>query len=939
MGVLGCSAGASGDGSNSAEKEPLTTASLSGVSGVIPTSATCNRGPGASRCVHVAPLNEELIRVGGTTRFVVDGVRGEKEWFGATRLPYTNRDLKANGNVWLAISKGRNSIGLTTHALHVFLEDIPIDKRLQTSLTGGISPDAGGLLRVYVDNDRFTDPSLGFESADRYYEFNIITGDKSGVYRGNSAAGTDWKKLSSFPYELKLGGCKNDPKDLASNQILRCSAELTLPLSLSVDVRPAPDLEAGFGFGVQPVQNLGGLPEDIDRQDLPHQQTKEVIRRRRLQTVLLGRPQGFKLKMMSFNIRRFYSDSLKGKFKKVTPEKIGQFLDEQGADIIAIQEGWDSVQVKAILTKLNTLRKARKVPEMKAYGPLDFDRAFHLAVQETTGGIFAGETSGETHGGLWIFSPLESVRDDGHVFTPGEACRGEDCFKGKGVQWVRLLLNPPTLTNTICRQTVTVGDVSQEISAKCPLPPSGDHYIDIFNTHMQASGTTLCTDSALSALAINSVLTAGFALIGQGGGLAAAVQVLFNAAQLDWNCYTKTDAEVRAQQFQEINTFIEQVTALQKDRPAVIMGDFNADGKQLEGEYVTLIERLRVGPVMPQNKKTPPSDIITPWESAYDWEIKHGDIVRQHPQYNNPDAAKNSNNDPLRGQDLTGTFILEDTYVENIVSNADWMGNYMGNERYDYVVVRPPSPPDATEFKAPAWLMATNPDGALDSPTDGIWSSPWPGLSGQDSFADPPSKLSDHKPVVANLEMVPLRYLSNYHPTWKHSWEFRAASANLTGVDDCWKEPDPRPTFRYGRWINNGDLILNQDHIGQECENNISVSFPKDGCTHNWVVSSLQNIAEDVVQTGGTQLLEIDSKSCGPNDKVNVLANGDMPYVNVGWNWGGLGLMTFYGSPSNTRWKNDWILFDNATVGRCTRSETPNLCLDTAIAELPPGQQ
>lgn len=620
--------------------------------------------------------------MGGTARFEMDGVRDEKEWFGATRLPYTNQDLRASGNVWLAISKGKNFAGLTTHTLHVFLEDIPIDKR-----AGVIFPDAGGILRIYIDNDRFTDLSSGFESTDRYYEFNIITGEKSGVYRGNNAANTDWKKLGSSFFELKLGGCKNDPKDQASNTMLRCSAELTLPLSLSVDIRPAPDLEPGFGFGVQPVQNQGGLPEDISLVDNPNLQTGEVRRRRRLQSVLLGRPQGFKLKMMSFNVRRFYSDSLKGDFKKVTPEKIGQFLDEQGADIIAIQEGWDSVQVKAILTKLNTLRKARKVKEMKIYGPVDFNRAFHLAVQETTGGIFTGETSGETHGGLWIFSPLESARQDGHVFTPGEACRGEDCFKGKGVQWVRLLLNPPTLTNTACRQTVTLGDRTFEIPAQCPLPPSGDHYIDIFNTHMQASGTTLCSDSALGALAANTVLTLGLALLGQGAGLSAAASILLNTAQLDW------------------------------------------------------------------------------------------------------------------------------------------------------------------------------------------------------------------------------------------------------------KEPDPRPTFRYGRWINNGDLILNQDHIGQECENNISVSFPKDSCTHNWVVSSLQNTAEDIAQTGGTQLLEIDSKSCSSNDKVNVLANGDMPYVHMVWDWGGLGLMTFYGAPSNTRWKNDWILFDNATIGRCTRSATPNLCLDTAITELPPGQQ
>jgi hypothetical protein len=64
-----------------------------------------------------------------------------------------------------------------------------------------------------------------------------------------------------------------------------------------------------------------------------------------------------------------------------------------------------------------------------------------------------------------------------------------------------------------------------------------------------------------------------------------------------------------------------------------------------------------------------------------------------------------------------------------------------------------------------------------------------------------------------------------------------------------------------------------------------------------------------------------------------------MPFVLMGWNWEGLGMMLFQGAPSNAKWKNDWILFDNATISRCTRSDSPNLCLDTTIAELPPGQQ
>jgi hypothetical protein len=743
--------------------------------------------------------------------------------------------------------------------------------------------------------------------------------------------------MTSTNFELKTGGCVNKPEDESKNQVLRCSAELALPLLLTDALPPSPDLEPGFGLGVQAVKNGGGFPEELTTSDLPNQSTGEIRFRRRLQTILLGRPEGFNLRMMSFNIHRFYGNNLNGPFAKVSTQDIGNFLHEKGADIIAIQEGWDEAQVKSILAALNLRRKAEGKSVMMAHGPGDFEQSWHWAITGFTGSFLAGEDPYATHGGLWIFSPFESAQVDHHIFTPTEACRGDDCFKAKGVQWVRLLLNTPNTTNTFCRQTVNWASTQVEIPARCPLPPSGDHYIDVFNTHLQAENPPLCKFQEYSKKFFDYFL-------GQlNNHLVGAAEEAYDAfgvlGENDWNCFTRTNAGVRTQQLQEMNAFIEKVTATKKDRPVVIMGDFNLDGKDLTGEYANLILQLGLGPIAPQNQASPPSDIISPWQNDHGWQVIHGDVVRQHPEYGKPNAAKDPNGNDLPGQALTGTFITGEKHDDRIVSNAAWIGNYMGNERYDYILVRPPMPPDSPELKAPAWIVATNPDDQPDSVADDIWSSPWPGLSGNGSFDGPPSRLSDHKPVIANLEFVPLSYLSNYHPTWKHYWEFRVVSANLLGIDDCYKEPDPRPTIHSGRALQDGSQVWNKAHIGYECSDNISASYPKDSCTSNWVASMNQDPAVDVNHAGGADIWEIDDSLCVSDDLVKVLDNGETPFTNVVWDFNGFGLMMFPSAPSLTRWKSDWILFDNAAISRCTRSASPNMCLQTTTKELPPGKQ
>ena len=64
--------------------------------------------------------------------------------------------------------------------------------------------------------------------------------------------------------------------------------------------------------------------------------------------------------------------------------------------------------------------------------------------------------SGSLRRGTWIFSHLKPASGT-HVYSGIKTCRGEDCLKAKGVQWVRFNLNPSTPENSACDATVVTG--------------------------------------------------------------------------------------------------------------------------------------------------------------------------------------------------------------------------------------------------------------------------------------------------------------------------------------------------------------------------------------------------------------------------------------------------------------------------------------------------
>lgn len=356
----------------------------------------------------------------------------------------------------------------------------------------------------------------------------------------------------------------------------------------------------------------------------------ELGDRTKFPTLLFGPPAGpqsFPLKIMSWNVRRFASPGLKGPFAAVGSGDIGEFLAPY--DVVALQEGWDKGAVETIHDHANQKRKALGLAPFALHGPIDFNPSLTKAIEQSVGtvGLCAWatiqpgsskegkcETSG-THGGLWVLTALPLAQSGRQVYSD---CKGEDCFRAKGAQWVRLYVNPPTSENQACHGDVFDGVVTQ---SGCDPLGSGDHFIDIFNTHLQASSPQLCDALALDSLAEvkNLVLTASVSPYAAVGLL--ALQALVSA---DLNCGS-SDEGVRKKQLQELNAYVASVAA--KDRPAIIVGDFNLDGKALAagGEYATLVKELHLGPPSPVAST---DDQATPWPNDYDWDVDHSDVVR-----------------------------------------------------------------------------------------------------------------------------------------------------------------------------------------------------------------------------------------------------------------------------------------------------------------------
>jgi hypothetical protein len=361
-------------------------------------------------------------------------------------------------------------------------------------------------------------------------------------------------------------------------------------------------------------------------------------------------------------------------------------------------------------------------------------------MSEVTETVVDGFT--DTQGGLWVMSHLPLASQNYHVFT-SDSCRGEDCWKAKGVQWVRLMLQDPGSFEPKCRTS----------TMNCNKPPSGDDFIDVFNTHLQANEPLLCkldSDWADIKAAVLAVLASFVDPV-----LAFHAAILIELVEGDLNCNTLTDRQARLSQLRQMNKFISAVAAT--DRSSLVLGDFNINGKPINGsEYQDALVALKIAA-----GGTPDDDTVSALPPG-GFDIRHGDILRERTDV-----------DFATGK-CTGTFIDEAGGTPDATCNA-FAGGTDAKERLDYILVRPPQL--ISQWQGyPRWFIS-----AVDPKL--VWTSPFPSLSG--AFSSTPLRLSDHKPITAALSFARLSNPPKYNPSWKHKVEQRVISVDATDVDDC----------------------------------------------------------------------------------------------------------------------------------------------------------
>lgn len=909
------------------ELEAVGTSS-DAITDVIPTSRDCQRAPTPSGCAMVPPTwvkSPPLPRLclPGQTCSVrlpegIDGVRSDHEYDAATTLPYTDTKLHATGKIFARAFQYKKTVppwqgGATRVAgyLKLFLEEIPL-KYVQVTGEFDDPETDSGLIVLGIDRNRFTGADQLPDAADLFYLVDLKGVRPAAAFRFNRTTNA-FEPAGAAAFHA--GACAADP---SSSSVLRCSGELQVALAED-ELRPLPmpdeDVQPGIGLTVAPMRTVIGNAFSLPPQAaLPEAAATArlldvLLNRRYAVSLLFGTPQGHRVKYMSWNIKRSSIGALGGPFQEVEDAEVGKFLADK-ADVIALQEGWNIEQVEAIVKAANERRATLGLAPLAAYGPND---AVDSAWRYVVGAVGGGFTAEGTSSGLWVLSALPVAATGFKKFS---TCKGEDCFKAKGVMWARLMLNPPNGVNDsdACAQRIwpnKTGSLGRHEGRGCGSPPSGAEYIDVFTTHTQSPAPEMCGDS----------------------GWLTAVKILFpfTIAEFDsdMNC-AELDFEIQRKQLEEVNQFIEASTAENRDRPSIVMGDFNINGRvPSEGsllDYGMLLEQLHIGPTLfdPSNEQ---SDAINPiGTGTFDWDIEHGDLARE---WNSPWPA---------GGECMGTTLGDGELTANPhCASGDFVD---GVSRIDYILVRPPRPMDAHDYVSPRWYAKRSTP--YSSPAPGV------GVVSGSTVLGPPTRLSDHKPVLVGLEHVKLDYLPSFHAGWSHDVEFRVNSLNVSDRGDgaaSGNRVDPY-SENYGGYFDaaSSKWVYTRQGRGHECEDRGIMAWPADlGCMGDWSYRAHHDPGVQGKHVYGPHLWDEDTV----DDDELFMANGHTwAAIEIDWQTGllRLGDERQPGFPALPSPIGVWRVFDNAPLPLCTNSNPANTsrsfeCLMFTPKELPPGQQ
>ncbi|MBI4510668.1 MAG: hypothetical protein HY698_13625 [Deltaproteobacteria bacterium] len=214
-------------------------------------------------------------------------------------------------------------------------------------------------------------------------------------------------------------------------------------------------------------------------------------------------------------------------------------------------------------------------------------------------------------------------------------------------------------------------------------------------------------------------------------------------------------------------------------------------------------------------------------------------------------------------------------------------------------------------------------------------------------------RLSDHKPVLANLKLIPMQQPPKFHPNWHHDVAVRVVSANASNQSDCWScgEVDLYPVLQ--RHEEGPGGTSHDQWEADYCDDSDAVSVA-DSCTSGWVVNMHHDPARHSLQGGGADLYDDDDTS--GDDHFSTVWLGEADRLSINWASQRLELRDFatgtaapcvdgkmvsipgppYVTVECTLWWKDTGIVDNAPLGRCTRFEPPFVCLELSLSEIPP---
>jgi hypothetical protein len=482
---------------------------------------------------------------------VVDGVHAADEYWGAVEIPYAQLNRQASGGR-LLVTVDDPDVGART--LHIFLDDIPVDVNARE-------------LSVFTDLNRFVTGPSGLDPfSDRAFVFDLVTSGFE-VRRPPFVPTAPRTWLPAGPVagaDGVLGGCFDDMGQTGA--IRRCDAELEIGIPPNLSEAPAVGELPGIGIAVAEDGFGGAMPEEL-AQGLPAGDELSFTRTNYV-TLLFARPPSIPLRFATWNTRRF--TAIEGCFQGGDDFRDVDLADQAAFvadnDVIALQEVWSEEEARQLQSAVNALRPPDS--PMTLVGPVDRSAEFGNLCSEyletlastigliCTGGV--GPFRPDSHGGLWILSRYPIIAQD---YVPFDDCRGEDCFKAKGVQWARLWLRPPTVDNTMPNCLVP------GVGAGCPPGPTSELYVDVFNVHLQAGDPALC-DSTL-ADALRPIVEANFC---------TPLGPIMNS---DFNCFGPGDGTVRVRQLERLAAFIADVTGDSPGQMAIVAGDFNIDGRRI----------------------------------------------------------------------------------------------------------------------------------------------------------------------------------------------------------------------------------------------------------------------------------------------------------------------------------------------------------------------